>query len=212
MPSINTSFRDVAQRCGHSSAQNLESRLCPDHFVGLVANLNIESPFSMRCPVSQRPLHPCVLLILESPHVAEFLDEPGPAKGGTGRKIVRYLASAFSDLDVRNHGLIIMNAVQHQCSLGQLLNTRSARKVRDCVFLTVWNNGGSHDFGVRLLNTYKPNDIVMSCCTKGVGSAASSHLRAVVKKRIDEVLPGVSVLYRGHPISWPTYLTRDWST
>ena len=179
--------------------------------MGMIRDLNIESPLSDRRPVSERPSHPCVLLVLESPHTDEFIGEPGPAKGSTGKKIVRYLASGFAEFDVLDYGLILINAVQHQCSLGRALNTRSAKKVRDCVFHTVWDSGGNHDFGVRLRNTYRPNDIVMSCCTRGVGSASSSHLRAVVKKRIDEVLQNVAVHYRGHPISWPKYLNKDWS-
>ena len=208
MPPLDISFETCAQQCAHHFAQNVETRQCPDQYVGLIGNLRIESPLSNRCPVSQRPSHPCVLLILESPHTEEFLGELGPAKGSTGRKIVRHLATGFPNMDVSDYGLILINAVQYQCSLGQALNTYSARKVRDCVFHAVWDSGGGQDFGARLLNAYTPNDIVMSCCTKGVGSI---HLRAVVRNRIDEVLPEVAVRYRGHPISWPRCLNRDWT-
>ena len=67
--------------------------LCPDQYVGNLDELDVLSDdFITRKGVESAPLTQCrVLLILESPHKAEFIQPIGPAKGKTGKLIRRHI-------------------------------------------------------------------------------------------------------------------------
>ena len=57
-------------------------------------------------------------MVLESPHVDEFIGNIGPAKGFTGDMIRNFLHEVINLQDVDGFGLVLINAIQHQCSLG----------------------------------------------------------------------------------------------
>lgn len=202
-------FPKIARRHLRGRRAALEERRCPDQYVGVISEIEQEGDFTCRVPAAQRPRNlSCVLLVLESPHTSEFEGRPGPAKGTTGKRIIRYLREVPGLRDKRDFGLLLVNAVQFQCSLG--LRTS---EVRDAVFLDAWVNGGSTDFASRLQMLYRDGDLVVNCCTRGNSRTAASHLRAQVQPTVASVLPpGTEVLRRNHPAGWhsPKNRTREW--
>lgn len=188
----------------------LEKRRCPDQFVGVISEIERIGNFANRVPFSDRPSSlPCVILILESPHTSEFGACPGPAKGITGRKIVRHLLQVPGLQDKRDFGLLLVNAVQFQCSLGI-----STSIVRDSVFLETWARGGKVDFEERLGALFRDGDCVVNCCTRGNTGNTLAHLRSAVQDVLTTLLPaGTPVLRRNHPSFWHISgnRTREWA-
>jgi hypothetical protein len=192
----------------HRSA--LEERCCPDQFVGVVSDIERSGDFTCRVSVSERPSNlSCVLLVLESPHTSEFDESPGPAKGSTGRNIVRYLRQVPGLQEKGDFGLLLINAVQFQCSLG-----RATSEVRDAVFFDTWASGGRTDFESRFQTLYRDGDCVVNCCTRGNSRDAADHLRTQVHRTLAALLPaGTAVLRRNHPSFWhvPANRFREWT-
>lgn len=193
-----------------ANRSELEARQCPDQFLGVISEIERSDGFPLRIPAPQRPPNrPCVLLVLESPHTSEFIGEPGPAKGGTGRNIIRFLREAVGTHDKRDFGLILINAVQFQCSLGCKTSV-----VRDTVFDEAWARGGRTDFEARVRALYRSGDYVVNCCTRGSSKVGSSQLRAKVHEALLGALPpGTGVFRRNHPSFWhfSANRTRDWA-
>ena len=145
------------------AAKPIEARCCPDQYVGLIAQFLSSADFPERISVEKRPREiKCVVMILESPHIDEFSNSLGPAKGQTGRLIRAYFLQVNGLSEYINHGLILMNAVQNQCSLGSPTDC-----YRDDVFVTAWQNGAKEYFVGRLNAIFQAGDVVVNCCTKG---------------------------------------------
>ena len=177
---------------------NLKEQVCNDQYVGRISELIGQKDFRQRDPVCERPSNiPCLILVLESPHRDEFAGTPGPAKGSTGRQIRRYLLQVKGLESLSDHGLILVNAVQYQCSLGM-----PTRCFRDRVFSAVWSGGGQEDFESRLLDYWRPKDVIANCCTKGSARLADAELRVMVHDLILRALPDTEPLRRTHPYSW----------
>ena len=185
----------------------VEARLCPDQYVGLVSDLSAMRPFVMRIAAQLRPNHACVLLVLESPHVEEFIGEPGPAKGATGEMIKQHLLSVLGLPGTQDHGLLLVNAIQHQCSLGTNTNV-----YRDRIFRAVWANGGESDFRSRVHALFRPGDVLVNCCTKGNDFEVFGPLRNLVETALHEQVPGMVSVRRTHPASWfdAKWRGREW--
>jgi hypothetical protein len=174
-----------------------ELRICPDQYVGTISEFghNCSASDFLRQPTACRPKElECLLLILESPHVQEFEGKLGPAKGNTGNLIRKWIADVVG-CEYRSHGLILINAIQHQCSLG--LPTRC---FRDEVFEIVWSRYGAKNFLERVEKIYQEGDVVMNCCTRG---KQKTELRQLVQ----DVILGTAIspehrLRRTHPSSW----------
>jgi len=200
-------FPAIARHHQEKCSSVLEERCCPDQFVGVISE--IQSSGFTRDSASKRPADlPCVLLILESPHTSEFDESPGPAKGPTGNNIVRYLHQVPGLQDKGDFGLLLVNAVQFQCSLGF-----PTSKFRDAVFLDVWSNDGRPDFERRFQTLYRDGDCVINCCTRGRARAASDHLRTHVQRALVDMLPAIpEILRRNHPSFWHFLAnrTREW--
>jgi hypothetical protein len=198
-------FTAVAQRELSSLQQQIEQRACPDQYFGRVSALARTGCLSERSSTSARPIdEPCLILILESPHLAEFKGEPGPAKGTTGRNIATHICNVPGLEHFHEHGLILMNAVQYQCSLGF-----GTERFRDRVFTNMWRAGGRENFVSRLIGLHRPTDTLVNCCTKGKCSSASSELRVLVQLAIQEACPTTSVLRRNHPSFWHFTANRE---
>ena len=152
-----------------------------------------------------------LVLVLESPHKHEFPKheaQPAPARGATGRNIRRYIGDVLSSrTDLGEAELILMNAVQYQCSQGKALSGKDKslsqinRLKRDEVFRQTFNTG--EEFRMRLrkvvTDTY---DIVINCCSEG---SHSPYLRNLVGTSIDAVCnDGVRFesLAACHPSAW----------
>lgn len=103
---------------------------------------------------SHAPPSPCVLLVMESPHIDEHSPKlfytPWPANGPTGKRIRQRIAAA--DLPITaDTGLVLMNAIPFQCSLG----ISPIGKDRDTVFRPAWERGGRGFFPSRLMHWYR---------------------------------------------------------
>ena len=125
------------------------------------------------------PVFPCskaaIILVLESPHVAEF--DPitkkalGPCKGKTGENIKMHLSKILENNQIgltlyhREYDIVLLNAIQYQCSLGE-----DTKLYRDAMFLYYWEQPDFRkDFLKRLdsaRNIYSES-ILVNCCTKG---------------------------------------------
>jgi len=135
-------------------------------------------------------------MILESPHKDEFFGGgAAPANGNTGSNIKAWVADESLGFNTKDFGLILMNAIQYQCSLGC-----PTSYYRDDVFRDVWSNGGSNDFLERLDSVYHRGDVVVNCCTKGNGQPS---LRRLVQTAITAPQSDFGVVeQRNHPSSW----------
>ncbi|MCP3018522.1 hypothetical protein [Cupriavidus basilensis] len=150
---------------------------------------------------------PRLILVLESPHKAEFAPLPGPmassvakgrrripvgpARGQSGRQIRARLhawplpqASLPSMVPGACFDLILVNAIRHQCSLAY-----TPAYYRDAVFAAAWAcpTIGADHFARRLDAIWRGNgkDIVVNCCTKGAAphaGALKDAVRAAIAK------------------------------
>ena len=180
----------------------LETGRCPDQFVGHIHELSGRETFPVRKPIAARPKEPCVILVLESPHRDEYVSKPGgpeapcPANGQTGRNICSHLGRLQAPQYLHS-GLILMNAVQFQCSLGA-----APEIFRDSVFRGVWSSSGRADFMQRLRDHYVDGDLILNCCTKGKADSDGLFLRDLVDEAIREAIPAAEVKCLPHPASW----------
>lgn len=176
--------------------KSIEGRCCPDQYVGNIQKFKPnKKDFPLRMSSDKRPtFKPCLILVLESPHILEFSDKkPRPANGKTGVQIRENITKAVTR-KYYNHGLIIINAIQYQCSLGE-----TPKKFRDNVFIGVWNSAGEYDFIRRLKNIYFKGDVIINSCTKGNNLL---QLREMVHKAILKSGVRCKVFKRTHPYSW----------
>lgn len=188
-----------------------EGRSCPDQIVGSikVTDGKIHNPSSncagndflerINLPSNLTQTSRNIILILESPHIKEFEGAPRPAAGngpGEAGYAIRNLFSAvcsIHELSNGNYSLILMNAIQYQCSLGNI------NKYRDNVFIKCWSEFAENNFLDRLTEIYKKDDLIINACT--VGNNKELKLRTLVGKSISKINP-TSVLTLEHPASW----------
>lgn len=195
-------FKDIAQNAMLEMAKKpIETKLCPDQYVGLIdAFANDTSEFPNRDPIAERPDSiNCVIMILESPHIYEFCNELGPAKGKTGSLIRTKILEVKGLPTYSKYGLILMNAIQNQCSLGYPTNC-----YRDDIFIAAWKNGAKEDFIRRLNEAFRPDDVIINFCTKGNNK---EELRRLVHRSIPSIKR--KVLRRTHPSSWYSSRNRE---
>lgn len=116
-----------------------------------------------------------IIIILESPHIAEFdpiTKQPlGPCQGKTGENIAMYLSEILKSnhvgltLSHKKYDIVLLNAIQYQCSLGE-----DTKLYRDAMFLYYWEQlDFRKDFVERLIRarTTYSESIIVNCCTKG---------------------------------------------
>lgn len=137
--------------------------------------LGIET-LTPQCPASDGPT---LLIVLESPHCDEYqqgsrpgsMSPIGPAKGGTGTAICRYLAGILgksSDMGTVPTGtqVVIANPVPFQASLhavhGQKL-AGSFAHLRDAVWKSIWEVQEVRDAFQATVTRYGPQWIVNAC-------------------------------------------------
>ena len=190
-------FEQIVNEVVSLQGRPIESRQCPDQYLGSIGDLLNEPNFPMRVPAKNRPEEPCVLMVLESPHKDEFKDEPGPAKGLTGEMIRQHLAECINISGLEDYGLVLVNAIQHQCSLGS-----NTIVYRDRIFRAVWSRGGNEDFHKRIADLYLSGDVVVNCCTKGNDYEMHTPLRNLVEMALGPAIPNDARVRRMHPASW----------
>lgn len=175
----------------HHENLDKSAQRCPDQYVGTISEINAAHPaedFPHRKSANSRLNKSCcIILILESPHTAEFIGTPGPAKRQTGTYIRTYITEVLG-LNIyskKDYGLILLNPIQYQCSLGV-----SPGCIRDEVFRSVWNGGGEEDFIGRLKDIFQDGDILVNSCTVG---SSGRELRTLVQDAIEKIRPSVSL-------------------
>jgi len=190
-------FSKLVSQIIDSEIGMIEEKSCPDQYVGEIFRFSSNQiDFPVRISAERSIKRPnSLIMVIESPHVNEFANDPGPAKGHTGNQIRKWITKVNGLSQYSNHGLIIVNAVQYQCSLGQ-----PTKCFRDDIFNAVWNSGGEDDFMTRLKAVYRKSDIVVNCCTKG--SRTVVELRKLVQQAIAKINFDSVVLKRTHPASW----------
>lgn len=190
-------FEQIVNEVVSLQGRPMESRQCPDQYLGAIGELLKEPTFPIRVTAGNRPAEPCVLMVLESPHIDEFTDEPGPAKGLTGEMIRQHLTECLNIPGLEDYGLVLVNAIQHQCSLGS-----NTIVYRDRIFRAVWSSSGKEDFQSRIAELYQSGDIVVNCCTKGNDYEIHTPLRNLVEIALRTAIPNVESVRRMHPASW----------
>lgn len=189
-------FKAIASSVCPKCYESCDLQFCPDVYVSRAADLNRDD-MGFRRPVVERPARSALLLILESPHKDEFKGVPSPAKGSTGRLIARHLHNVVGLENAADMPLILINAVQYQCSL-----KKTPTLHRDAVFEKCWEDFGRDDFIQRLGAIYRPRDILVCCCTKGHFKGPKLHLRQRVWEAMQSLNLETEILCRSHPCSW----------
>lgn len=150
-----------------------------------------------------------IIVVLESPHKDEYYEvnkkkvDNGPAYGKTGDNFNKYfpllLRNAIIDkkilLKSGHYKILFMNAIQYQCSLGDI-----TPKYRDEFFLKCWEKDKcKEDFKERLKQyiSLGKECIVINCCTKG-----KKNLQKLVHKEIQDVCSDIPAFLCTHPCSW----------
>lgn len=160
-----------------SANERIENE-CPNQKVctiTVVANPNVAVRFTQpewNREVIEPNTNKKIIFILESPHKNEFKDNKplGPAQGTTGKNIKNFLGDVLTEIGTKlsiNWGngdvydLILMNAIQSQCSLGF-----ETKYFRDLMFVGLWFKGKKQNFKTELnrLNI-RSDDIVINACT-----------------------------------------------
>ncbi len=200
-------FQELVSQAINYKIRSIEQRFCPDQYVGQISQFGINlTDFPVRDIPEKRPNdHKCLIMVLESPHVAEFSKVPCPANGKTGKNIRKWMCDVKGLSSYKeNYGLVIINAIQYQCSLGVTPGC-----FRDDVFETVWKDFGETDFVTRLKTVYRDGDVILNCCTKGKGNNKNGELRRMVQQAIRSAEIDTVLLRRTHPASWHSVQNRE---
>ncbi len=163
---INTECQD--QLLGSYDLKNNKIIVNRDDIVYIIKN-NI--------PTTAKIYNNPIVIILESPHKSEFKSSTpiGPAQGSTGRLFlhpkkgfISKIANSklYSVLTTKtNCDIILINAIQFQCSNGLKLSKRKNKRNRDDNFYSIYTNGGNIDLKTRL-EAIQPFAVI-NLCTKG---------------------------------------------
>jgi len=129
-------------------------------------------------------MKPRLVVVLESPHKSEFCEQAnpiGPAQGMAGKMFEKQFANrvpweALFRGRHRGHSIVLMNAIEYQCSMGKL-SSREEKKQRDLIFRELWFvHRGKEDFKKRLKDLgLTEKDVLINACTQGVTKGARSH-------------------------------------
>lgn len=160
---------DLIKRC-------LEKGICPDNFIGTIEYYVPKLNFSKDKRKKINEINSIddivnngnknIIIILESPHLNEFADKNfiSPAIGKTGDFLQEYFFCC-----IKNHlsphekyNVILMNAIQYQCSLGE-----DTIIYRDKLWCELWFNYNKKDDFIKRLKHYNPY-IIVNACTIGM--------------------------------------------
>lgn len=158
-------------------------------------------PLSYHPNLDIQPGEKVLILIMESPHIREydrsFGRDPAPAQGPTGRNIRKYLPEILAKIPYEPQKVILMNSIQHQCSLGAKIEI-----YRDDVFAAAWENEviGREKFKKRLKKYVGDSDdyYILNACT--FGNQRKEKVNQAILD-VDAAL-GNRLSTIGHPYSW----------
>lgn len=165
-----------------------------------------------------------VVIVLESPHIDEYLSTklpPSPALGVTGVNLQKYLPQKLGRTVEQETGLpegeykiILCNAIQYQASVGY-----STEIYRDRIWMLMWIFGGRKKFIKRMI-LYHPR-VIINSCTKGshkddplFSSNSLAEKENIRKSFIESVFGeihfvGKELKYRGINIYNEAYLEKN---
>lgn len=193
---------------------------CPDQLVGYVTNrsyvsyqarTNIDYVLNSnnKHTVTNQLTNP-IVIILESPHIHEY--DPitnmaiGPAYGNTGKYFKLYFGQILSQtptitLPNTRCDVILLNAVQYQCSLGLPLNgtnNKVNKNHRDNIFNSILSNHQYCDL-IERINAINPC-VIMNLCTKSINNLQNLVEQLLINSTA--ISPNIP-RYRGyHPYNW----------
>ena len=156
--------------------------------------------------INQRPI---ILIVLESPHVHEFVSPIGILKNTITYKrfesnlITKLLSSyIYGLINGKDYNVILANAVQYQCSLGQSLKPNSSKEDRDNNWIDCFNTL-SKDLLERI-DLIKP-EIVINLCTKGL-----VNLQLILDNVLRPYCAQKNIIYTygTHPFTWSFNYSR----
>ena len=157
-----------------------------------------------------------IVIVLESPHKDEYTESgsaKGPAMGKSGERFQQNFQELIKAKDIQSmiktgvHDVILINAVQYQCTFGETIN----KKMRDYNWSMCFNKGCSKDLIYRL-EALQP-EILINACTK-----SDLNLQLAVHSVIHaHVTQGAQLygtyIYGRHPINWTSKsktIRRKW--
>lgn len=135
-----------------------------------------------------------IVIVLESPHKDEYINEYqfiAPALGKTGDNLqgqfIPVLKNTLANLGTVNYNVFLVNAVQYQCSNGDVLTSKNReinpnRLRTDSIWEWFWEKGGSEDFK-RRINLVLPY-MVINACTGNINDENS--IKNKLQKSINE--------------------------
>lgn len=190
------------------SIKRISTVHCQDQYVGMISkNINRNGDFIVRYNVEDEHLEveeSCgVIMILESPHRYEFRKgvSRGPARHLTGVRI-RHCFHSVVGCNYDDCGLVLVNAVQFQCSLGCKRDSLYFKTCKNKVMREMLASKVIRDSLIRRITratSLFKNCNVISACTLDAGKDLVSELIEEVRRRC----PIRSVLEKPHPSSWP---------
>ena len=142
-----------------------------------------------------------IVIILESPHKSEFDGSKplGIAHGKTGAFFNAKFGELFAATDIfqqlkedDTHEVVLMNAVQYQCSLGLALNKYENKLQRDKIWLSCFEQCCATDLRDRI-SALEPFAVI-NLCTKGV-----KNLQLILHEKINDY---PNYVYGTHPSTW----------
>lgn len=146
------------------------------------------------------PVSP-IVIVLESPHTSEYQGTKpvGIAHGRTGNFFNSKFMELMKNTDIYQnikdddiHDVVLVNAVQYQCSLGLPLNKYANKLQRDKIWLSCFGLRCAADLRDRI-SALEPFAVV-NLCTKGV-----KNLQLVLHERICDF---PNYMYGTHPSTW----------
>lgn len=135
-------------------------------------------------------------IVLESPHKYEFDKDKaiGPAMGNTGANLLGWLPQLLhvnNDIDKDTYKVVLVNAVQYQCSLGTY-----TKRYREDIFSEMWEKAiVSQDF-IKRLQSHHPSVVINACTSNG-----SKIRKENVQVAINSCKININ-LQSSHPSSW----------
>ena len=195
-------------------AADLAEEPCDDKSLGVITHVNGLYGFPEQKAFDYQPIYPRgrdrrLILVLESPHVDEYRKDlrgptPAPAKGRTGSSIRRQLGSLLEFARPRlcePLEVLLVNAVQYQCSCGLPLTCYRNKVNRDRIFRYFFgtqSEAAGKEFRSRMSGYVKDGDIVINCCTAGVTKEPLRDLVTISLVKMQEEI-GFSLLCAVHP-------------
>lgn len=171
------------------------------------------SPYKPKSPNKR------LILVLESPHIAEFenvkngrLKPKGPAKGKTGIAIRSHLKEILdiNGMELSDRELILINAIQFRCSLGRNLNRKTSvgrKNIRQknllfCELIRKEEFADNLEHRIRLVYRQGRDDIVMNAVS--LNTSWSCCVSRIIAR-----VTGFCACGIGHPTGWSRSLANS---